>query len=81
MTSRKCVKCGKPIHPLRLKVLPDTTTCVEHSTTNKWYVRPVVSGKTTYSETEIIKDQEQAERLAKMDRRLGYGSNLNKVRR
>ena len=24
-----CVQCGKPIHPKRLAVLPDTTSCVD----------------------------------------------------
>ena len=51
------------------------------SDTSKWYVRNVISGKTTYCETEIIKDPESARTIAAMDRRTGWGSNLNKVRR
>jgi ribosomal protein L32 len=75
-----CIKCQDKIHPGRLKALPGTKTCVRCSTTGKWYVRNVISGKTTYAETEIIKDPETAKSLAAMDKRAGWGSNLYKVR-
>lgn len=77
----KCCKCRNDINPLRLKALPDTKTCVECSSVSRWYVRNVISGKTCYAETEVIKDAESAERIMKMDKRTGWGSNLNKVRR
>ena len=77
----KCIKCLEEINPRRLKALPDTMTCVSCSSTSRWYVRNVISGKTTYCETEIIKDPESAKTIAAMDRRTGWGSNLNKVRR
>ena len=76
-----CIKCSKEINPLRLKALPETKTCVNCSTTSRWYVRNVISGKTTYCETEVIKDPKAAKKIAAMDRRTGWGSNLNKVRR
>lgn len=76
-----CIKCQKRINPLRIKALPETKTCVNCSTTSRWYVRNVISGKTTYAETEVIKDPEAAKTISNMDRRLGWGSNLNKVRR
>lgn len=76
-----CSKCHEKINPLRLKALPSATTCVECSSTSKWYVRNVISGKTTYCETEIIKDREAAESIRRMDQRLGWGSNLAKVSR
>ena len=75
----KCSKCSNDINPLRIKALPDTTTCVSCSDTSRWYVRNIISGKTTYSEAEIIKDAELAKKLQKMDRRAGWGSNLYKV--
>ena len=78
---RKCIKCTKEINPLRVKALPDTKVCVNCSDTSRWYVRNVISGKTTYCETEIIKDPESAKTIAAMVRRTGWGSNLNKVRR
>jgi len=77
----KCIKCSKEINPLRLKALPETKTCVNCSTTARWYVRNVISGKTTYAETEVIKDPNVAKSIAAMDRRSGWGSNLHKVRR
>ena len=76
----KCIKCTEEIHPKRLEILPDTKTCVNCSSTSKWYVRNVISGKTTYCETEVIKDPESARTIAAMDRRTGWGSNLHKVR-
>ena len=77
----KCIKCREEIHPLRIKAIPSTKTCVSCSDTSRWYVRNVISGKTTYAETEVIKDPNVAADIAAMDRRTGWGSNLNKVRR
>jgi|TARA_B100000683_G_scaffold74473_2_gene73266 hypothetical protein len=76
-----CCKCNKEINPLRIKALPDTKVCVNCSDTGRWYVRNIISGKTTYAETEVIKDPAVAESIAAMDRRQGWGSNLHKVRR
>lgn len=76
----KCSKCSEEINPLRLKALPGTSTCVNCSSTSRWYVRNVISGKTTYCETEVIKDASAAESIRKMDQRTGWGSNLYKVR-
>ena len=77
----KCIKCREEINPLRIKALPEAKTCISCSTTSKWYVRNVISGKTCYAETEVIKDPEVAKDIASMDRRTGWGSNLHKVRR
>ena len=77
----KCIKCNNEINPLRLEALPQTKTCVNCSSTERWYVRNIISGKTEYSEAEIIKDPVLAESIKNMDKRLGWGSNLNKVRR
>ena len=76
----KCSKCSDEINPLRIKALPETKACVNCSTTARWYVRNVISGKTTYCETEIIKDASAAESIRKMDQRTGWGSNLYKAR-
>ena len=75
-----CRKCNNEINPLRLKALPETKVCVNCSDTSRWYVRNVISGKTTYCETEIIKDASAAESIRKMDQRTGWGSNLYKAR-
>ena len=73
-----CIKCTEKIHPKRLEILPDTKTCVSCSDTSRWYVRNIISGKTEYAETEIIKDVEAASTIRKMDQRVGWGSNLYK---
>ena len=75
----KCNKCGGTIQEGRIKALPDTRTCVECSTTHAFYLRNIISGKTEYSETEIIKDPKLADELRAMDKRTGWGSNLVKV--
>lgn len=75
---RNCIKCAKEINPLRVKALPDTKVCVNCSSTKAWYVRNIISGKTEYAETEIIKDADAASNIRKMDQRLGWGSNLYK---
>jgi len=75
---RNCIKCAKEINPLRVKALPNTKVCVNCSTTKAWYVRNIISGKTEYAETEIIKDVDAADTIRKMDQRLGWGSNLYK---
>tara|TARA_A100000172_G_scaffold80979_1_gene72233 strand:- start:2910 stop:3182 length:273 start_codon:yes stop_codon:yes gene_type:complete len=77
----KCIKCQEVINPLRIEALPETKTCVKCSSTGRWYVRNIISGKTTYAETEVIKDPNVAKEIASMDRRQGWGSNLHKVRR
>ena len=79
--SMNCIKCQKEINPLRIEALPNTKTCVECCNTSRWYVRNIITGKTTYAETEVIKDPDIAKEIASMDRRQGWGSNLHKVRR
>ncbi len=74
-----CIKCKTEIPEGRIKAIPNTKVCVNCSDTQKWYVWNIISGKTTYSEAEIIKDVELAKKLQKMDRRAGWGSNLYKV--
>ena len=75
----ECLKCKEVIPVGRLKALPGTKVCVNCSDTQRWYLRNIISGKTTYSEAEIIKDPELAVKMRKMDRRAGWGSNLYKV--
>ena len=73
-----CCKCCKPIPEARLKALPDTKTCVECSSVERDYVRTIISGKTTYSEVEVIKNKDTKEYLQKLDSkgRQGFGSML-----
>lgn len=42
--NKQCIKCGEEIHPLRLKVLPNTHTCVNCSSVNAKQGVPVMKG-------------------------------------
>ena len=79
----KCTKCKETIQIARIKALPNTRTCVKCSSVGKWYTRAVITGKTTYSEIEVIKDPEAAKEMKKIDKRgrTGFGSALYRVRR
>ena len=63
----QCIKCQEEIPAGRIAILPDTRTCVQCSTTNRWYARSVVTGKTTYSEVEVIKDEHTAAEMQRYD--------------
>lgn len=76
--TKKCITCNELIPEGRVKALPSTRTCTECSTTTAWYVRNVVAGKTDYMETEVIKDAKLGEVLREMDKKVGWGSNLDK---
>ncbi len=78
-----CCKCSVEINPLRVKALPDTRTCVECSDVERNYVRTIISGKTTYSEIEVIKNKDTKEYLKRIDAkgRTGFGSSLYRASR
>ena len=73
-----CSKCQTKIPAARLRALPNTKTCVECSSVERNYVRTIISGKTTYSEWEVIKNKDTKEYLQKLDSkgRQGFGSML-----
>ena len=70
--TRNCKHCSNQIPEGRLKILQFTQTCVNCSTTPKVGGHTVISGKTTYSEIQIV-DQETASDLARMQSRKGFG--------
>lgn len=51
-----CTVCGEIIPEGRVKALPNITTCVEHSNAKKKLGFSVITGKTTYSELDIVDD-------------------------
>ena len=59
MNKRFCKVCGEEIHPLRLKILPNTVTCVEHSTTGQKRARTLSLGQGdhNYNEIEILEEE------------------------
>lgn len=66
----KCSRCSGDIHPLRLKVLPHTTTCVNCSTVGRVGGFPLIQGKTEYSQLEIL-PEEVAEHMLWLQDRAG----------
>ena len=76
----KCQKCDNIIPAGRLKALPNTRECVACSSTEQNMVRAVITGKTTYSEVEVIKNKKTKEYLNKLigKGRIGFGSMLHR---
>ena len=56
----KCAVCGDEIHPKRLEILPDTRTCVKHSTTERYRCLTVQYGEGdhTYDDIIILKEED-----------------------
>ena len=79
----KCKHCQSVIPQARLKILPNTKECVECSSAERNYVRTIISGKTTYSEVEVIKNNDTKEYLKRLDSkgRQGFGSMLYRASR
>ena len=76
----KCQKCDNIISAGRLKALPNTKECIACSSTEQNMVRAVITGKTTYSEVEVIKNKKTKEYLNKLigKGRRGFGSMLHR---
>ncbi len=69
---RNCTECNEPIPEGRLKALPKTTTCTKCSNIDAYRGHNMITGKTTYSEVQII-STETAMRLKQLENRVGYG--------
>jgi len=63
-----CVVCNEEIPEGRLKSLPNVDTCVEHSNVKKKLGFSVITGKTTYSELDIV-DEKLYKKLKSLDRK------------
>lgn len=48
-----CVVCGAEIPPKRLKILPGTKTCVNHSTSSKLVGIPITVGQGDHTYTDL----------------------------
>ena len=59
MDKRFCTVCGDEINPLRVKALPDTKTCVNHSTVGakRGRILTLGEGDQTYNEIEILDEE------------------------
>jgi RNA polymerase-binding transcription factor DksA len=51
-----CKVCGNFIPEGRIKAIPNTQTCIDCSDTDKKKDFTVITGKTTYSEIDIVDD-------------------------
>jgi len=78
VTQLKCSKCNSKIPIGRLKIIPNAKECVKCSSEDLNLVRTVITGKTTYSEWEVIKNKETKEQLKRLEGkgRRGFGSML-----
>ena len=68
----KICKCGNEIHPVRIKY--GYNNCVACSTVEKYGCAPVINHKTGNS-IQVL-SRADAERIAKLTRRKGYGTML-----
>jgi hypothetical protein len=67
----KCCKiCGKEIPEQRLKALPTAETCVKCSTTEKIAGFQLITGKTTYTELQLV-SQDAYKKLIEAQERIG----------
>jgi hypothetical protein len=71
-----CIRCGKEIPEARVKALPNTKTCVACSETSRVAGFPIVSGKTTYSELQIVSQEKADELYEKQDRKGGVAEGV-----
>lgn len=80
MNKRFCKVCGSEIHPLRVKVLPNTATCMEHSSETAKRGRMVVygSGDHTYSELEVL-DEETYINTLELEETRGFKKKKKKL--
>ncbi len=67
MMMRKCSVCNEDINPKRLEILPNTQTCVQHSTVEKKVAVTVQmgTGDHTWTETFAV-EREEFDRLEEL---------------
>lgn len=61
--TKYCTVCKQPINPLRVKALPNTTTCVQHSSVEKkaGYTFQFGEGDHTFNDIVIIEPEQRQE--------------------
>ena len=66
-TTKTCIVCGAEIPAGRFQIVPNTKTCVTHSTQGAYKSSTVTVGNVDkdehYQELEIIKDEQTFEQL------------------
>ncbi|MDJ1496720.1 TraR/DksA C4-type zinc finger protein [Cytophagaceae bacterium DM2B3-1] len=71
-----CIHCGSEIPEARLKAIPTTKTCIDCSKTNRVYGFAVISGKTTYSEIQIVTEETAQDLYTQQDRKGGVATGV-----
>lgn len=73
--TKKCKTCGIVIPEGRVKALPHTQTCIEHSDATNWKVNVITIGNVDkdehYQEIQIIKDPSTYEELQNYRKQMG----------
>lgn len=68
MENRICIKCKEVIHPLRVKALPNTKTCVDCSTTGAKRGVPMMFGEKDHTWTDmVIMEPEEYDQFEKLN--------------
>jgi len=68
MENRICIKCKEVIHPLRVKALPNTKTCVDCSTTGAKRGVPMMFGEKDHTWTDmVIMEPEEFDQFEKLN--------------
>ena len=67
--SRKCITCGIEIDPRRIKILPQTQTCTQHSTAEKKVAVTVQMGEGdhTWIETYAV-EREDYDKMMELEK-------------
>ena len=72
---KNCCICNNPIPEGRLKALPNTNTCVQHSTTGRYSANIVSYGDPEKGELnqefEIVRDQRTIQNLESYRKQMG----------
>ena len=76
MEVRLCIKCGLEINSFRLQAIPTTRTCTSCSTESRVAGFNIISGKTTYSEIQLMSQEEAQELYLKQDRKGGVSEGV-----
>jgi hypothetical protein len=79
MENRICIKCREVIHPLRVKALPNTKTCVDCSTTGAKRGVPMMFGEKDHTWTDmVIMEPEEFDQFEKLNKQQSTFEVLDK---
>lgn len=68
MPDHICLKCHRPIPEGRLKAIPGVLTCLQCSSTEKVRGFRIITGKTTYTELQLVSTDTYQKLTAKQAR-------------